>query len=171
MNTTHQASLGRRITVATLLAGAIAAGGLGAAATAGARPPINPVPVPVPVQPRPASGALFSAVAFSSDTGFWASWTDAHSFDEANVGALNACQNAGGSHCLLAGYAINQCVALAVDAVQWDRWQARLGPSVVTAETAALQANGGGRIATVACTPVNGPDRAFTGRVNEPQTS
>ena len=158
----------RRITAAALLAAALS---VGAAATAEARPPLDPTPAPAPA-PRPAPATkLFAAIAYSPETGYWASWSTAHSFDEANVGALSACQNEGGSHCLLAGYAINQCVALAVDAVHWDKWQGRLGPSVVTAETAALQANGGGRIATVSCTSPSGPDRAFTGRVNQLQNS
>jgi hypothetical protein len=97
-----------------------------------------------------------SSIALSSNTGVWASWTNARSFDGANFGALNACQNAGGSQCVLTGYAVNQCVALAVDAVNWELWHS---------------ATGGGRIATVACTNASGPDRAFTGRVKKLQTS
>lgn len=166
MNNNHtKPSTGRRITAATLLAGAIAAGGLGAAATAAAAPPGLPI------------GPSFSAIAFSSDTGVWASWTNARSFDDANRGALGACQDAGGSHCVLTGYvsrnffSSDQCVALAVDAVNWELWHSGQGPTVVSSQTAALQANGGGRIATVSCTASNGPDRAFTGRVNQPQTS
>jgi len=43
-------------------------------------------------------------------------------------------------------------VALAVDAVNFEQWHSGLGPSVVSSQTAALNANGGGRIATVGCT-------------------
>ena len=150
-------SLRRRLTAATLMAGVIAVGGLGVAGTANARPPINPAPVQP--QPRPAGSQLFTAIAFSSDTGAWASWSNAASFNDANFGALNGCQNAGGSHCLLTSWARNECVALAVDAVNWEHWNGEPGPTQISAMNAALQANGGGRIATTACTvtTVNSP--------------
>jgi hypothetical protein len=150
-----------------LAAGAIIAAGLGAAATANARPAVPGIPGVPGVPQAPANPAKYSAIALSSETGVWASWVNAGSFNEANVGALNACQNAGGNHCVLTGYAINQCVALAVDAVNFEQWHSGLGPSVVSSQTAALNANGGGRIATVGCTNATGPNRAFTGRVNQ----
>ena len=167
MNTNHKASLGRRITAAALLAGAIAAGGLGAAATAGARPPVNPWPAP----PRPAAGAQTSSIAYSPETGIWSSWTNAPSYENADFAALNTCQDRNGTHCLVTGRAgINKCVALAVDAVDWTLWHTAVGSSVVEAETAALQGPNS-RIATVACTTPNGTAAGVSGRVNEPPVS
>src|SRR5256885_14044006 len=99
MNTNIKASMGRRIIAATLLAGAVGAGGLGVAATADARPPVNPVPVPV--QPRPASGTLVASIAYSPETGVWATWTNAPSWQNADAAALNLCQDRDGSHCLI----------------------------------------------------------------------
>jgi hypothetical protein len=160
-------SLGRRMTAGALLAGAIAAGGLGAAATAGAQPPINPVPIP----PRPAAGDQTSAIAYSPETGVWASWTNAPSTQNADFAALNVCQDRNGTHCSVTGRAgINQCVALAVDAVNWNLWNTGFGSSVVDAETAALQGPNS-RIATVACTTPNGARAGFSGLVNQPQLS
>ena len=117
-------SLRRRITAGALLAGAIVAGGLGAAATAGARPPINPVPIP----PRPAAGDQTSTIAYSPETGVWASWTNAPSTQNADFAALNVCQDRNGTHCSVTGRAgMNQCVALAVDAVNWNLWNTGFG--------------------------------------------
>ena len=94
-------SLGRRMTAGALLAGAIAAGGLGAAAAAGARPPINPVPIPR----RAAAGDQTSAIAYSPETGVWASWTNAPSTQNADFAALNVCQDRNGAHCSVTGRA------------------------------------------------------------------
>jgi hypothetical protein len=173
MNTNTTASLGRRITAAALLAGAIAAGGLGAAATADARPPVNPAPVPV--QPRPAPGGLVASIAFSPETGVWASWTNAPTLANADFAALNMCQDRDGTHCLVTGHVGTntnqyQCVALAVDAVNWTQWHSAVGPSVISAETAALQGPNS-RIATVACTTPNGSPTGSSGHVDRPQGS
>jgi hypothetical protein len=173
VNTNMKASLGRRIIAATLLAGAVAAGGLGAAATADARPPVNPVPVPV--QPRPAPSGLVASIAFSPETGVWASWTNAPTLANADFAALNTCQDRDGTHCLVTGHVgtnSNQylCIALAVDAVNWTLWHSAVGPSVISAETAALQ-DPDSRIATVACTTPNGSPTGSSGHVDRPQWS
>jgi hypothetical protein len=169
MTTNHtNTSLGRRVTAAALLAGAIAAGGLGAAATAAARPPLNPGPG---TPPRPAAGAQTSTIAYSPETGIWASWTNAPSTENADYAALNVCQDRNGTHCSVTGRAgANQCVALAVDAVNWNLYFTGVGSSVVDAETAALQGPNS-RIATVACTTPDGAHAGFSGKVNEPQVS
>jgi hypothetical protein len=174
MNTNRtKTPMRRQITAGVLLAGAIAAGGLGAAATAGARPPINPVPVPV--QPRPASGTLVASIAYSPETGVWAAWTNAPSWQNADFAALNLCQDRDGTHCLVTqrvgnNYNQNQCVALAVDAIDWTHWHNGVGPTVVSAETAALQGPNS-RIATVACTTTNGSPVGTSGHVDRPQWS
>jgi hypothetical protein len=175
MNTTTKPSLGRRITAATLLAGAIAAGGLGAAATAGARPPVDPVPAPGQPRPAPAPAGLVASIAFSPETGVWASWTNAPNLNNADYAALNLCQDRDGSHCLVTGHVGTntnqyQCVALAVDAVNWTQWHSAIGPSVISAETAALQGPNS-RIATVACTTPNGSPTGSSGHVDRPQWS
>ena len=167
MNTNHKSSLGRRITAAALLAGAIAAGGLGAAASAGALPPIKPIPLP----PRPAAGAQTSSIAYSPETGIWTNWTNAPSYENADSAALNLCQDRNGTHCQVVGRAgINKCVALAVDTVDSTLWHTAVGSSVVAAETAALQGPNS-RIATVACTTPNGTGAGVSGHVNEPAVS
>lgn len=169
MNATSSTSTRRRITAATLLiaAGAIAAGGLGAA-TANARPIVPTVPGKpgAPVQVGPASPTQFSAIAFSSETGVWATSVNAGSRSDANIGAQSACANAGGSHCVLTDIAQDKCTALAVDAVNWELWHTGQGPTVISSQTAALNANGGGRIATVACSN-GGAIMSFNGRVNQ----
>jgi hypothetical protein len=174
MNTTHSNASGRRrrTMAATMMvaAGAVAAASLGSAATADAKPPIPRVPGAPTVPVGPANSTKYSAIVLSSSTGVWASWVNANSFDEANFGALNACQNAGGSQCVLTDFTTAGCVALAVDAVNWELWHTGKGPSVVSAQTAALKPSGG-RIAAVACTNATGPNRAFTGRVNQLQDS
>ena len=160
-------SLGHRVTAAVLLAGAITAAGLSAATTANARPPLNPWPG---IPPRPAAGAQTSSIAFSPETGAWASWTNAPSYQNADSAAMTQCQE-DGSHCMVTGRAgINKCVALAVDVVNWTLWHSAVGSSVVDAETAALQGPNS-RIATVACTTPNGSPAGFSGRVNVPQVS
>jgi hypothetical protein len=173
VNTNMKASFGRRITAAALLAGAIAAGGLGAASTADARPPVNPAPVPV--QPRPVPGGLVASIAFSPETGVWASWTNAPTLANADFAALNMCQDRDGTHCLVTGHVGTntnqyQCIALAVDAVNWTQWHSAVGPSVISAETAALQGPNS-RIATVACTTPNGSPTGSSGRVDRPHGS
>jgi len=174
MNTITKASLSRRITAAPLLAGALAAGGLGAAATAGARPPVNPEPVPV--QPRPAGGGTrVASIAYSPETGVWASWTNAPSWQNADYAALNLCQDRDGTHCLVAqrvgnNYGQNQCVALAVDATDWTHWHSGVGPTVISAQTAAIQGPNS-RIATVACTTTDGTPVGTSGHIDRPQWS
>jgi uncharacterized protein DUF4189 len=167
MNTNRtKTSMGRRITAAALLGSAIAAGALGAAATANARPPLNPGPG---LPPRPAAGALTSSIAYSPETGIWASWTNAPSTQNADFAALNVCQDRNGTHCSIVGRAgNNQCVALAVDAVNWNLYSTGFGSSVVDAETAAIQGPNS-RIATVACTSPGGARTGFSGKVGEPQ--
>ena len=159
MLTTHTKS-------ATLLlaAGAIVAAGLGAAATANARPAVPGVPGVSADALEPQQVLRHCTLVRDGRLG---ELVNAGSFSEANIGALSACQNAGGNHCVLTGYSVNQCVALAVDAVDFDHWHSGLGPSVIGSQTEALNANGGGRIATVGCTNATGPNRAFTGRVNQ----
>lgn len=173
MSTTHSNAFARRrIMAATMMvaAGAVAAASLGTAATADAKPPVPRVPGAPTVPVSPTDSVKYSAIALSSETGVWATWVNANSFNDANIGALSACQNAGGSQCVLTGYARNGCVALAVDAVNWELWHSGLGLTVISAETKAL-APSGGRIAAVACTNATGPNRAFTGKVNQLQDS
>jgi hypothetical protein len=172
-NNRTKTSMRRQITAGFLLAGAIAAGGLGSAATAAARPPVNPVPAPV--QPRPAPAGLVASIAFSPETGVWASWTNAPTLANADFAALNMCQDRDGTHCLVTGHVGTnsnqyQCIALAVDAVNWTQWHSAVGPSVVSAETAALQGPNS-RIATVACTTPNGSPTGSSGHVDRPQWS
>jgi hypothetical protein len=171
MTTTHPTtSTRRRITAATMLiaAGAVAAAGLGAAATANARPIVPNLPgkpgIPAPV--KPASPTQYSAIALSAETGVWATWVNAGSRNDAYVQAQRACQAAGGSQCVVTDIAVSKCTALAVDAVNFELWHTGQGPTLISSQTAALQANGGGRIATVACSNGGAP-MSFTGHVNQ----
>jgi hypothetical protein len=128
----------RRMAAATMLvaAGAVAVGAVSATAPANAT-----------------AGGKFAAVAYSPETGSFGYWTNAPTFQGANVGALNQCTQNGGNHCLLAAWAQNGCVALAVDALDNGHWHGANGPTFVSAETAALQQNQGGvpRIKTATC--------------------
>lgn len=156
-------SSARRITAAALMvaaAGALAVGAVGAAATANA----NPL--------SPNGGKSYAAIAFSPASGTWASFTNASSFIDASVGAVNACHDAGGGLCLLTG-STNvtgdgaSCVALAVDPVHWALWHSGVGPTQISSMTAALDGRDR-RIATTTCTTVGGsPNLSFTGRVNQ----
>src|SRR5262245_13106911 len=105
-----------RLTAATMLvaAGAIAAAGLGAASPANAT-----------------TGGKFAAIAYSPETGSWGYWTNAPSFQDANFGALNECSQYGGTHCLLAAWQQNGCVALAVDATNREHWHGGNGPTTI----------------------------------------
>jgi hypothetical protein len=171
MSTKNTNSSTRRMTAAALMVaavGALAVGGVGAAAIANAKPGIeNPSPPVKPGQRAPITSDRFSAIALSPETGVWASKVNATSSDAANNGALGACQNAGGNHCLLVGTAHNDCVAVSVDAVNWDSFAHGNGPTKISAMNAALSAQGGGRIATTACGVPNGQSFVFTGRVNQ----
>ena len=177
---TKKTSSSRRMTAAALMiaaAGALSIGGLGAAASANAKPIIdNPAPA-VPSAPlAPSGGQAYAAIAFSPATGTWASFTNAGSFIDASAGAVNACHNAGGGLCVLTG-STNvsgggaSCVALAVDPVHWLLWHSGVGPSQISAMTAALDGKDR-RIATTTCTTVGGsPNLSFTGQVNQLQDS
>ncbi len=169
-------SSARRMTAATLMvaaAGALAVGGLGAAATANAKPIVNNPAPGVPSAPlAPAGGEAYAAIAFSPANGTWASFTNASSFIDASVGAVNACRDAGGGLCVLTGStnvtgAGASCVALAVDPVHWLLWHGGTGPTQISAMTAALDGKDR-RIATTTCTTVGGaPNLSFTGHVNQ----
>ncbi|MDT5336934.1 MAG: hypothetical protein QOD90_2439 [Mycobacterium sp.] len=153
-------SSARRITAAALMvaaAGALAVGGVGAAATANA---------------QPSGGESYAAIAFSPASGTWASFTNASSFVDASAGAVNACRDAGGGLCLLAG-STNvtgggaSCVALAVHPEHWLLWHSGVGPTQISSMTAALNGKDR-RIATTTCTTVGGsPNLSFTGKVGE----
>jgi hypothetical protein len=98
--------------------------------------------------------------------------TNASSFIDASVGAVNACNDAGGGFRVLTGSANvtgggASCVALAVDPVQWVLWHSGVGPTQISSMTAAL--DGKDRpIATTTCTTVGGsPNLSFTGKVNQ----
>jgi hypothetical protein len=165
----------RRIVVGAVLAGAIAASALGAAATANARGPINPNPDPA--QPLPAAPAnpanLSTSIAFSAETGVWATWANAPTWQNADYAAKNMCQDRDGTNCQILGRAgNNQCVALAVDAVNWTLWHSGVGPTQISAETAALDVPDSRmpnkRIAAVACT-TGGSPAGFAGHVDKPQ--
>ena len=123
---------------ATMLvaAGAVAVGALSATAPANAT-----------------TGGKFAAIAYSPETGSFGYWSGAPTFEGANFGALNECTQHGGNHCLLAAWAQNGCVALAVDALDNGHWHGANGPTFISAETAALQLNQGGvpRIKTATC--------------------
>jgi hypothetical protein len=159
----------RRITAATLLiaAGAVAAGGLGAA-TANARPIVPGIPGKpgTPAQVSPTSPTQYSAIALSAETGVWATWVNAGSRNDAYVNALSACQNAGGSQCVVTDIAESKCTALAVNPLAFELWHAGQGPTVISAQTAALRSTGGYRIATVACSN-GGSTMSFTGHVGQ----
>jgi hypothetical protein len=154
-------SSARRITAAALMVAAAGALAVGAAATANAKPPLSPN-----------DGKSYAAIAFSPVSGTWASFTNASSFIDASVGAVNACHDAGGGLCLLTG-STNvtgdgaSCVALAVDPVHWALWHSGVGPTQISSMTAALDGKDR-RIATTTCTTVGGsPNLSFTGRVNQ----
>jgi hypothetical protein len=177
MSTKNTNSSRRRMTAAALMvaaAGALAVGGVGAAATANAKPIIdNPGPAPsVPRSPDTGAGESFAAIAFSPATGTWASFTNAPSLIDATAGAVSACHNAGGGLCLPTGSTKAtgtgaSCVALAVDPVHWVLWHSGVGPTQISAMTAALDGKDR-RIATTTCTTVNGqPNLSFTGKVNQ----
>jgi hypothetical protein len=167
------------IKAATMLVtvGAIAAGGLGAAATADARPP-GPGPSPAPGVPEQSQSGVqtYGALAYSATTGVWATasgqWGSAAS---AQAMAITTCQNAGGGNCTSAGDVSDGCRALAVgedNAVALNRWQSRAGATKVAAQTAAIDANGGGRIAAVSCGSPNTANphyETYTGRVGTPR--
>jgi hypothetical protein len=154
-------------------AGAIAVGGVGAAATANARPIItNPAPGVPSVPLSPSGGKSYAAIAFSPASGIWASFTNASSFIDASGGAVNACHDAGGGLCVLTG-STNvtgsgaSCVALAVDPVHWVLWHSGVGPTQISSMNAALDGKDR-RIATTTCTTVGGsPNLSFTGKVNQ----
>ncbi|MDT5015402.1 MAG: hypothetical protein QOD39_1562 [Mycobacterium sp.] len=173
MNNTNKSA--RRMTAAALMVaavGALVAGGLGAAATADAKPIIDNT-VPGPSVPRsPSAGESYAAIAFSPVSGTWASFTNASSFIDASVGAVNACRGAGGGICVLTG-STNvtgggaSCVALAVDPVHWVLWHSGVGPTQISSMTAALDGKDR-RIASTTCTTVGGsPNLSFTGKVNQ----
>ena len=140
MTTNHRNTFARRrrTAAATMLvaAGAVALGAISATAPANAT-----------------TGGKFAAVAYSPETGSYGYWSGAPTFEGANFGALNECTQHGGNHCLLAAWAQNGCVALAVDALDNGHWQGAHGPTFISAETAALQLNQGGvpRIKTATC--------------------
>jgi hypothetical protein len=171
MGTKNTNSSTRRMTAVALMlaaAGALAVGGVGTATIANAKPGIeNPAPPVKPGQRAPSAGPRFAAIALSPETGVWASKVNATSSDVANNGALGACQNAGGDHCLLVGTAHDDCVAVSVDAVDWNSFAHGNGPTKISAMNAALSAQGGGHIATTACAVPNGQSFVFTGRVNQ----
>jgi hypothetical protein len=176
MNSKNTNSSGRRMTAAALMvaaAGALAVGGVGAAATANAKPIFtNPAPAVPGVPLAPSGGESYAAIAFSPATGTWASFTNASSFVDASVGAVNACHGAGGGLCVLSG-STNvtgsgaSCVALAVDPVHWVLFHSGVGPTQISSMTAALDGKDR-RIATTTCTTVGGtPNLSFTGHVNQ----
>jgi hypothetical protein len=72
-----------------------------------------------------------------------------------------------GITCLLVGTAHDDCVAVSVDAVNWNSFAHGNGPTKISAMNAALSAQGGGHIATTACAVPNGQSFVFTGRVNQ----
>jgi hypothetical protein len=174
MSTTN--SPARRITAAALMvaaAGAFAVGGVGLAATANAKPIVtNPAPG-VPTAPlAPSNDKSYAAIAFSPASGTWASFTNASSFVDASVGAVNACHDAGGGLCVLTGSTSvtgggASCVALAVHPEHWVLWHSGVGPTQISSMTAALDGKDR-RIATTTCTTVGGtPNLSFTGKVNQ----
>ncbi|KAA0079803.1 hypothetical protein CIW52_27140 [Mycolicibacterium sp. P9-64] len=142
------------------------------------RPPPNANPAPgVPSVPlSPGGGVSYPAIAFSPASGTWTSFTNASSFIDASVGAVNACHDSGGGLCVLAG-STNvtgdgaSCVALAVDPVHWLLWHSGVGTTQISSMTAALDGKDR-RIATSTCTTVGGsPNLSFTGKVNQPSGS
>jgi hypothetical protein len=167
MSTTYpKASRQRRIVASAVLAGAIAASALGAAATASAMPPSHADPAPAP---HPDVVNKSTSIAFSSETGVWASWSNATTWQNADYAAKNMCQDRDGTNCQILGRAgNNQCVAVAVDAVNWNLWHSGTGPTQISAENAAL-VRPNMRIATVACTDPNGSPVGFAGHVDKPQ--
>ncbi len=169
MNTTNTNSTARRITAAALMAVAAGALAVGAAGTANAKPSItNPAPPAQPSQSRAPETAPRYGAIFLSSNGAWGSFGGAASHPAANAAAMAQCAAAGGVDCFLTGTAVDECLALAVDAIDFAQWGIGVGPTKVTSQTAALQQNGGGRIATVACTVNNSPHGlGRSGRVNE----
>lgn len=176
MSTKNTNSSARRITAAALMvaaAGALAVGGVGAAATANAKPIITDPGPGVPSVPlSPSGGEAYAAIAFSPVSGTWASFTNASSFIDASVGAVNACHDSGGGLCVLTGSTHvsgsgASCVALAVDPVHWVLWHSGVGPTQISSMNAALDGKDR-RIATTTCTTVGGsPNLSFTGKVNQ----
>ncbi len=177
MSTANTTSSTRRITAAAVMvaaAGALALGGVGAAATANAKPIVtDPAPGVPSVPLAPSGGESYAAIAFSPVTGTWASFTNASSFLDASVGAVDACHQAGGGGlCMLTGSTQvvgggASCVALAVDPVHWALWHSGVGPTQLSSMTAALDGRDR-RIATTTCTTVGGsPNLSFTGQVNQ----
>jgi hypothetical protein len=168
MNSKNTKSLARRITAGAMMvaaAGAFAVGGIGAAANANAKPIVDqPGPSPSTQQSGSDTG-FWVGTAYSSDTGYWATLANEPSFDALNVAALGECQKHG-SHCILTDFAANQCIALAVNADNNEIWQGGVGPTPISASNAALQANGGGRIATATCTNPSAGVQTFAGYVN-----
>lgn len=148
MNTDHNTRYARRRRAATaagamlIAASAVMTGALGTAATASAATDRY-----VAVALSPEKGPAGWGAKFSSENG-------------AQQRSLTECANSGGTHCVMAAWSKNGCVALAVgdqDAYGgYKNYWGMNGATLEAAEQAALAKNGGGHIRVARCADGSG---------------
>jgi len=143
-----------------LAAGAIIAAGLGGASDRQCPPAVPGIPGVPGVPQAPANPAKYSAIALSSETGV-GELGQCRFLQRGQRRCAHACQNAAATTACSPVTPSTSVVALAVDAVNFEQWHSGLGPSVVSSQTAALNAT-----AAVASPrglhERHGPNRAFT---------
>lgn len=108
-----------------------------------------------PAAPASADSGKYVAVAVSQEKGPYGWGNDYSTENGAQQRSLTECANHGGTHCVMAAWSHNGCVALAVgdqDAYGgYKNYWGMNGATLGEAERAALAKNGGGHVVVAKC--------------------